>query len=148
MHTVSLHWTKKTEVVGVRILLVSFHCTRNLDTFVNKNIHTYVTVAPEGCGWSVSTGEWDILKPVIPTQYLRLLKKAVPLYATKAIGGRMYTSYSFSTSALYEGEWSASRPGRALPPGKGPPVPTVQEAGWAPEPVWTQRPEPKPTTAI
>jgi hypothetical protein len=27
------------------------------------------------------------------------------------------------------GEWSASRPGRALPPGKGPPVPTVQEAG-------------------
>jgi hypothetical protein len=36
------------------------------------------------------------------------------------------------------GEWSASRPGRALPPGKGPPVPIVQEAGWAPEPVWTQ----------
>jgi hypothetical protein len=26
------------------------------------------------------------------------------------------------------GEWSASRPGRALPPGKEPPVPT---AGWA-----------------
>jgi hypothetical protein len=24
-------------------------------------------------------------------------------------------------------------------PGKGPPVPIVQEAGWAPEPVWTQR---------
>jgi hypothetical protein len=36
------------------------------------------------------------------------------------------------------GEWSASRPGRALPPGKGPPVPIVQKAGWAPEPVWTQ----------
>jgi hypothetical protein len=32
-----------------------------------------------------------------------------------------------------------SRPGRALAPGKGPPVPIVQEAGWAPEPVWTQR---------
>jgi hypothetical protein len=31
----------------------------------------------------------------------------------------------------------------ALPPGKGPPVPTVQEAGWAPEPVWTQRIEEK-----
>jgi hypothetical protein len=25
-----------------------------------------------------------------------------------------------------------------LPPGKGPPVPIVQEDGWAPEPVWTQ----------
>jgi hypothetical protein len=36
-------------------------------------------------------------------------------------------------------EWSASRPGRALPPEKRPPVPIVQEAGWAPEPVWTQR---------
>jgi hypothetical protein len=28
-------------------------------------------------------------------------------------------------------EWSASRPSCALPPGKGPPVPIVQEAGWA-----------------
>jgi hypothetical protein len=34
---------------------------------------------------------------------------------------RRYSSYSFSTSALDGGEWSASRPGRALPPGKGPP---------------------------
>jgi hypothetical protein len=41
------------------------------------------------------------------------------------------------------GEWSASRPGHALPPGKGPPVPIVQEAGWATEPVWTQRLEEK-----
>jgi hypothetical protein len=36
------------------------------------------------------------------------------------------------------GGWSASRSGRALTPGKGPPVPIGQEAGWAPEPVWTQ----------
>jgi hypothetical protein len=28
-------------------------------------------------------------------------------------------------------------------PGKGPPVPIVQEPGWAPEPVWTQRLEEK-----
>jgi hypothetical protein len=40
-------------------------------------------------------------------------------------------------------ERSASRPGRALPPRKGPPVPIVQEAGWAQEPVWTQRLEEK-----
>jgi hypothetical protein len=51
---------------------------------------------------------------------------------------KRYSSYSFSTSALVVGEWSASRPGRALPP-----VPIVQEAGWAPEPVWTQRLEEK-----
>jgi hypothetical protein len=43
------------------------------------------------------------------------------------------SSYSFLNSALDGGEWSASRPGRALPP-----VPIVQEAGWASEPVWTQ----------
>jgi hypothetical protein len=41
------------------------------------------------------------------------------------------------------GECSASRSGRALTPEKGPPVPIVQEAGWAPEPVWTQRLEEK-----
>jgi hypothetical protein len=35
-----------------------------------------------------------------------------------------------------------SRPGRALPPGKGPPVPIVQKAGWSPEAVWTQRKNP------
>jgi hypothetical protein len=46
------------------------------------------------------------------------------------------------------GEWLASRPGRALPPGKGPPVPIVQEAGWAPEPVWTQRLEEKSSASV
>jgi hypothetical protein len=34
-------------------------------------------------------------------------------------------------------------PAALLPPGKGPPVPIVQEAGWAPEPVRTQRLEEK-----
>jgi hypothetical protein len=54
-------------------------------------------------------------------------------------GERRYISYSFLTSALDRGEWSASRPGRVLAPGKEPSGPTGQEAGWAPEPVWTQR---------
>jgi hypothetical protein len=55
----------------------------------------------------------------------------------------MYSSYSFTTSSLDGGEWSASRPSRALPPGKGPLVPIGQEAGWASEPVWIQRLEGK-----
>jgi hypothetical protein len=59
------------------------------------------------------------------------------------LGREEYSSYSFTISALDGGELSAWRPGRALPPGKGPPVPIVQEAGWAPEPVWTQRLEEK-----
>jgi hypothetical protein len=51
----------------------------------------------------------------------------------RRLGERRYSSYSFSTSALDGGEWLASRPGRPFAPGKGPPVPVVQEAGWAPE---------------
>jgi hypothetical protein len=65
-----------------------------------------------------------------------------------AWGQRRYSSYSFLTSTLDGGEWSASRPGCALPPGKGPPVPIGQEAGWAPEPVWTQRPEEKSSASV
>ena len=40
------------------------------------------------------------------------------------------------TETLEGGEWSAARPRCTLPPGKDP-VPIVQEAGWAPGPVWT-----------
>jgi len=39
-------------------------------------------------------------------------------------------------TALDGGEGSALRPGRSLHPEKDP-VPIVQEAGWAPGPVWT-----------
>jgi hypothetical protein len=62
----------------------------------------------------------------------------------KALGGeRRYTSHSFLTLVPDGGEWSASCPGRALPLGKEPPVLNVQEVGWAPESVWTQRLEEK-----
>jgi hypothetical protein len=59
-------------------------------------------------------------------------------------GGRRYSSYSFMTSALDRGEWSTSCLSCTLLPGKGPLVPTGQEAGWASEPVWTQRLEENP----
>jgi hypothetical protein len=70
--------------------------------------------------------------------------KVVPLRPIEAhLGDRRYSSYSFLTPAPEGGEWSASRPGRALPP-----VPIVQEAGWAPEPVWTQRLEEKSCASV
>jgi hypothetical protein len=73
----------------------------------------------------------------------------VPLRPIEAhLGERRYSSYSLLTSALEGGEWSASRPGRALPPRKEPPVPIVQEAGRAPEPVWTQRLEEKSSASV
>jgi len=40
------------------------------------------------------------------------------------------------TVALEGGEWSAARPGNTLRPGKDP-VPILQEAGWAPGPIWS-----------
>ena len=46
----------------------------------------------------------------------------------------MYSSTLPSTSALDGGGWSTSHPGR-FTPGEDP-VPIVQEAGWAPGPVW------------
>jgi hypothetical protein len=52
---------------------------------------------------------------------------------------RMYSYYSFLTLALDGGEWSVSRPSCALALWRGPPVPIGQEAGCAPERVWTQR---------
>jgi hypothetical protein len=71
----------------------------------------------------------------------QVTKRLKLFYYTKAFGGeRRYNSYSFSTSALDGGDWSASRPGRTLAGGK---VPPVQEAGWTPEPVWTQKLEEK-----
>jgi hypothetical protein len=74
--------------------------------------------------------------------YFHIIKEQSHTTPKEAQGERMYSSYSM-TSALDEGEWSASSPGRALPPRKGHPVRTGQEAGWAPEPVWTQRLEEK-----
>jgi hypothetical protein len=52
--------------------------------------------------------------------------KAVP-QDTHGGAGEMYSTYSFTNSALDGGEWSASRFGCALLLGKEPPVPIVQE---------------------
>jgi hypothetical protein len=51
--------------------------------------------------------------------------------------------YSFSTSALERGGWSAPCPGH-FTPGKDP-VPTLQEAGWAPGPACTSAKNLAPT---
>jgi hypothetical protein len=61
----------------------------------------------------------------------------------RRVGKMRHSFYSFSTSAIDGGKWSVSRPNRTLAPGKGPPVPIVEEAEWASEPVWTQRLEEK-----
>jgi hypothetical protein len=46
--------------------------------------------------------------------------KAVPLHATEALGGEEIQLLLIPDPALDGGEWSASRPDRALPRGKTP----------------------------
>jgi hypothetical protein len=55
----------------------------------------------------------------------------------RRLGERRYSSYSFLSSALDGGVINVT-PRPRFAPRKGPRVPIVQEAGWAPEPVWTQ----------
>jgi hypothetical protein len=88
---------------------------------------------------------YQLFTKIVIYIYIYISKKIKQSLYTpwRRLGESRYSSYSFTTSALDGGEWSASRPGRAVPPGKGPPVPIVQEAGWALEPVWTKRIEEK-----
>jgi hypothetical protein len=83
------------------------------------------------------------------SKYSGLLKaKSVPLHAMKALGWTGVYLLLILDLGSRRCEWSASRSGRALAPAKGPLVPIVQEAGWAPEPVWTQRQEEKSFASV
>jgi hypothetical protein len=53
--------------------------------------------------------------------YCRLKLKMSHYTPRRRLVGEEYRSYSFSTSAVDGSEWSASRPGCGLAPGKGPP---------------------------
>jgi hypothetical protein len=56
--------------------------------------------------------------------------KAVPLHAIEALGGgEEYISYLFTTFALDGGEWSVSRLGCTLLPGKDPQYPLDRRLG-------------------
>jgi hypothetical protein len=62
--------------------------------------------------------------------FISLKAKAVPVHATKALGGGGgCSSYSFLTSALDGGEWSTSRPGCALASGGKGPLPGTHCTG-------------------
>jgi hypothetical protein len=54
-------------------------------------------------------------------------------------GERIYSSYSFTSSALDGTSSQRHAPAALYPRRNDPPVPIRQEIGWAPEPVWTRR---------
>jgi hypothetical protein len=75
-------------------------------------------------------GSGNICSKTRKTHNFNEKRKTVPQHTHGgAKGGRRNSSYSFSTSVLDEGKWLASRPGRALPPAKGSPVP-IGQGGW------------------
>jgi hypothetical protein len=57
----------------------------------------------------------------------------------EAQGDRMYSSYSFTTSALVGVSGQRHAPVALYPRGKDPRYPLYREDGGGPEPVWTQR---------
>jgi hypothetical protein len=69
--------------------------------------------------------------------------KAVPLHAMEALGGRGGIAPLIHDLSIRKGWVVSTTPRPRFTPGERPPVPIVQEAGWAPEPVWTQRIEEK-----
>jgi hypothetical protein len=72
--------------------------------------------------WEISL--WNIMAAAGCLQNLTgMLIKHSHDTAMEAQGERMYSSYSFMTAALDGCEWSARRPGRALPPAKDPRYP-------------------------
>jgi hypothetical protein len=90
--------------------------------------YSFLTSALDGDDWSASR-PGRALPPGKGTRYpLDIKTKEVPEHTTEA-QGRRCSSYSFMTSALDGGEWSVSLPGRALPPGEGPPYPLDRRLG-------------------
>jgi hypothetical protein len=65
------------------------------------------------------------------------ISKAVPLHAMVALGGRggIYLILVFDLGTRW-GRVVSVTPQPRFAPGKGPPVPSVQKAGWVSEPVW------------
>jgi hypothetical protein len=83
-----------------------------------------------------------VFHSIVGTLYTLLRLKLSHYMPRRRLGERRYSSYSFSTPALDGGEWLSVTPRPRFSPGERTPG-IVQEAEWAPEPVWTQRLEEK-----
>jgi hypothetical protein len=82
-------------------------------------------------------------KVLIVILFLGNIFLAVSLHAMEALGGRGGMVPTHSRPWRYTGVSGQRHTPAILNPGERTPVPTGQEAGWAPELVWTQRLEKK-----
>jgi hypothetical protein len=86
---------------------------------VQKTLHSFLCIAKVSLLRFSNQNSAHLFEKVKQSRY-------TPCSAWKE---RRYSSYSFSTSALDGGEWSASRPGRAFTPGERTPC-THCTGGW------------------
>jgi hypothetical protein len=101
----SIWWTQNTQWVVTR-------------SITKKNAHWWSTIIISTCVINLEKRMLDNILYDCGTVY-----RCPATCHGGTWGERRYSPYSYITSALDGGEWSASRPGCALPPGKGPPVP-------------------------
>jgi hypothetical protein len=91
-----------------------------LSGFPTKNSHACYKLFPSSAWFGRTNDIWWRKEN---------LSRYTPWESGGGGGGRQFDTYSFLTSALERGEWSASRPGRALPRGERAPG-THCTGGW------------------
>jgi hypothetical protein len=104
---------------------------------VKNFVKRYMQRKISKCSCCITTLQDKIIKKV-PNKFFKnvakfkyLISKAVPLPSCRCQGGEEYSFYSFLTSALDGGEWSASYPGCTLHTEKNTPIGTHWIGGWA-----------------
>jgi hypothetical protein len=86
---------------------------------VSGQRHAPAALLPPGKGPSVpNVQEAGWARQPVRTQESKVKVKQSLYTSWRRLEGRRYSSYSFLTSALDGGDWSASRPGRAFTPGE------------------------------
>jgi hypothetical protein len=96
------------------------HAHTYIRSYIHSFIHSYARTHTHTC---IHTHTY------IHT-YIHTYKLKLSHYTPwRRLGERRYSSYTFLTWALDRDERSASRPGRALTPGKVPPVPLYRRQG-------------------
>jgi hypothetical protein len=140
---VSYLWTRTISFVSFVRHVVTFsfrHARLRQSWMSSKNlsvVRTYSTVlhlrmtlfflTPQG-----SANFFEVSKFRLQRTLGRILQRKIKLSCclhADAKAERRYNSYSFFNSAVDGGEWSASRLGRALPPGKEPQYPLDRRLG-------------------
>jgi hypothetical protein len=106
------HWSASTRLLSTILLSSSLsHVYQSAFFVAHEDSHLSILNLEHDSIWKLNLHSVLKLKP------------------WRRLGEGRYSSYSFLTSVLDGGEWSASRPGHTLAPGKGPLYPLYRRLG-------------------